>query len=81
MIHGTLCPLWQNYIRKRTMRNEFTVFAILSITTTLLLGYFIAPQWCWIFLRFVPLVGLGLYDLSQSRHAITRNFPINNYNA
>ncbi len=58
------------------MRNEFTLFAILSIAITILLGYFIHPNWYWLFLLFIPLVGLGTYDMFQSRHAITRNFPI-----
>lgn len=58
------------------MRNEFIAFAILSVAGTALLGYYVHPQWYWLYVLVAPLVILGFYDMFQDRHAIMRNFPI-----
>ncbi len=58
------------------MRNEFIVFAIVSVVGTALLGYYINPLWFWAFLIIGPIVIMGLYDMVQDKHAIMRNFPI-----
>lgn len=58
------------------MRNEFIVFAIVSLVGTALLGYFLHPYFWALFILFGPLVLLGFYDMIQSPHAILRNFPI-----
>jgi glutamate synthase domain-containing protein 2 len=58
------------------MRNEFTFFAFLIVAAVLALGYFIHPQWLWLFVLIGPLLGFGIYDMIQPRRAIARNFPL-----
>jgi glutamate synthase domain-containing protein 2 len=57
------------------MRNDFKVFAVASILIAALLGYFWQPFW-WVFVVLLPLIGLGLYDMVQTKHAIMRTFPL-----
>ncbi len=58
------------------MRNEFIVFAIVSLLVVCGIAYFIwQPLW-WLLLLLIPLILLGFYDIFQARHAIMRNFPI-----
>lgn len=58
------------------MRNEFVIFAFLTLIGTALLGYFISPNWYWLYLLLIPLNAIGFYDMFQSKHAIMRNYPI-----
>ena len=58
------------------MRNEFLIFALLSMLGTFLLGYLINPIWYGLYLVFLPLNAMGFYDMFQSKHAIMRNYPI-----
>ncbi len=58
------------------MRNEFLLFATLALVITALLGYFFHAHWYWLFVLLIPMLGLGIYDMLQERHAISRNFPI-----
>lgn len=58
------------------MRNEFTFIAIFSVITTVLLGWLISPLWYFLFILVVPFVAGGIYDMTQTRHAIARNFPL-----
>jgi glutamate synthase domain-containing protein 2 len=58
------------------MRNEFVVFAIVSLLLVCGVAYFIwQPMW-WVMIFLGPILLLGFYDMFQSRHAIMRNFPI-----
>jgi glutamate synthase domain-containing protein 2 len=58
------------------MRNEFIVFVLITLIGTALLGYFIHPNWYYLFLFFGPINALGIYDMYQDKHAIMRNYPI-----
>jgi glutamate synthase domain-containing protein 2 len=58
------------------MRNQFVLFAVVSLLFTLFAGYFLHPNWYWLLVVLAPLIGLGIHDMLQSRHAITRNFPV-----
>ncbi len=58
------------------MRNEFSIFSVVSIVTICLLGYYVSLSWLWAFVILLPLIGLGIYEMFQTRHAIMRNFPI-----
>ncbi|MCB0553860.1 MAG: FMN-binding glutamate synthase family protein, partial [Phaeodactylibacter sp.] len=58
------------------MRNEFTLFAILSTFVLSLIAYLFWPPMWWSFLILGPIILLGFYDMAQSRHAIMRNYPI-----
>ncbi len=58
------------------MRKSFTLFSIVAIAAVVALSLFIHPWFWWSFLLIGPIVLLGLYDMSQSKHAIMRNFPL-----
>ncbi len=58
------------------MRNEFVVFAIVSLLIVCGVGYFLwQPMW-WAMIVLGPILLIGFYDMFQSKHAIMRNFPI-----
>ena len=57
------------------MRNDFKVFAAVSIFLTAAVGYFWSP-FLWVFVVVLPLVAVGFYDMIQTKHAIMRTFPI-----
>lgn len=58
------------------MRNEFTIFAIVSLLLVGGVGYFLwSPIW-WSLIILLPILTIGFYDMFQSKHAIMRNFPI-----
>ena len=57
------------------MRPFFLVFAIGSVITLAITGFFYpAVRWMWFGL--VPVLLLGTYDMLQPQHAILRNFPV-----
>ncbi len=58
------------------MRNEFTVFAIVSLLGTALIAHYLWEPFWWAYLLILPIVLLGFYDMFQAKHAIMRNFPI-----
>lgn len=58
------------------MRNEFLLFTVLSIVLTALAAWFWHPAWAWLYALWIPVIGLGMYDISQKPHAIVRNFPV-----
>ena len=58
------------------MRNEFTIFAILSILITVAIAHYLWSPFWWFFVLLGPILLLGFYDMVQSKHAIMRNFPV-----
>jgi glutamate synthase domain-containing protein 2 len=57
------------------MRNEFIIFSVVVLVAV---GA-IAPFWMpvlWSLILFVPLIGLGLMDMLQTKHTINRNYPL-----
>lgn len=58
------------------MRNEFILFSIFSLLFVAGIGYFIWPPFWLGMLIVIPIVLLGIYDMTQKRHAIMRNFPV-----
>jgi len=57
------------------VRHLFVVLSIAATVATLVLGYF-WPGTYWLFLIIVPLVGLGVYDMTQRRHTVMRLYPV-----
>lgn len=57
------------------MHAKFIAFAIVAPLLTLGLGALWPPA-LWLFAVILPLIGVGLYDLVQSRHALRRNYPL-----
>ncbi len=58
------------------MRNEFTVFSFFSLLIVTVIAYFWWPPIRWLLVVLIPLILLGIYEMSQTKHAIMRNFPI-----
>jgi glutamate synthase domain-containing protein 2 len=57
------------------MRNDFKYFAVISVITTLLIGYF-WHSFLWAFIILIPLIVMGINDMVQTKHAIKRTFPL-----
>jgi glutamate synthase domain-containing protein 2 len=58
------------------MRKIFVFLSIILPVFTLLLGIFLHPYWFSLFVLILPISILGYYDMTQTRHAIARNFPV-----
>ena len=58
------------------MRLGTLVFLALLAIGTVLANIFISSGFWWALILVVPLVLVGFYDAFQTKHAITRNFPI-----
>jgi glutamate synthase domain-containing protein 2 len=57
------------------MRQSFTLFAILSVAIVLLLALY-SLQWLAVFFVLGPIILLGIYDMFQTKHSITRLYPV-----
>lgn len=57
------------------MRKLFINWAALCIIAVAVAGYFWLPV-LWFYVPILPLVAVGIYDMSQKEHTIMRNFPI-----
>lgn len=57
------------------MRNDFVYFIFISLSVTVVIGYF-WPPFFWALVVLCPIILLGLYDMTQDKHAIMRNFPV-----
>lgn len=56
--------------------SKFWGGTVVLTIASILLGIFVAPWLFWFLVLFAPLALLGLYDVIQKKHSITRNFPI-----
>lgn len=57
------------------VRNKFIVLSITVPVATLVLAKYWPPAY-WLFVLFVPIILLGLYDLIQRKHTILRLYPV-----
>lgn len=57
------------------MRRQFVLFFLVSIGSTLVFGWF-DRYLLWLLVGLVPLFVIGIIDMSQSRQAIRKNFPV-----
>lgn len=60
------------------MRKLFVYISIGLILGIAIIGFF-ASAFLWCYVVVLPLVGLGVYDMFQSKHTILRNFPVLGY--
>ena len=58
-----------------TMRQNFIVFTIISITLIAALSM-ISHVWLWAFVVLGPIILIGLYDIIQTKHSIRRLYPL-----
>ena len=56
-------------------RKAFVIISIILVSKVILVSLFVTPIW-WLFVIQAPLVILGIYDMTQTKHAIRRNFPV-----
>jgi len=57
------------------MRQLFFLF-VAGVIIFAIISVIFFPSLLWLLLILLPLVALGLYDMTQTKHAILRNFPI-----
>ena len=57
------------------MRKNF-ILSILFILILELIFYIYFHSGLWSLIIFVPYILIGLYDITQKRHALLRNFPV-----
>ena len=53
----------------------FVAASAVSLAVAIAAGFVWAPAW-WSLAVVVPLVALGIRDVTQRRHAVLRNFPV-----
>ncbi|SDG80218.1 FMN-binding glutamate synthase family protein [Chitinophaga filiformis] len=53
----------------------FIAFTVVSLAFITCLGYFFPWTW-WLLVLILPLIVMGLIDITQKKHAIMRNYPI-----
>ncbi len=57
--------------------NRYSVFALVIILTVVSLGFTIWSLWFLpAFITFAALSAVGAYDLRQTKHSITKNYPV-----
>lgn len=57
-----------------TMRHHFVIASVVSVLVILLLSFWWPLLIC-LLLLVVPVVGLGIYDMFQTRHSVRRLYP------
>ena len=57
------------------VRQLFVVGSIITLVAIGVISYF-WPGILWSLIIILPLIALGIADISQTKHAIRRNFPI-----
>jgi glutamate synthase domain-containing protein 2 len=60
------------------MRYQFYFAAVVLMIAVGLMSYF-DPDWVYAYLIVIPLIGLGMINRIQNKHAILRNFPLLGY--
>jgi len=57
------------------MKNKFLLISVSAIICVAVLGYFWWPV-LWLYIIILPLFIVGIFDLVNTQHSITRNFPV-----
>jgi len=57
------------------MKNKFLLISALLISSIAILGYF-QPPFLWLYVIVMPLFMVGIVDLANKQHSVTRNFPV-----
>jgi len=57
------------------MAKRFIAFSVISLLLIIGLGFFFTWVW-WLLVLIVPLIVMGINDMTQTKHAIIRNFPV-----
>ncbi|MBV8254055.1 MAG: FMN-binding glutamate synthase family protein [Chitinophaga sp.] len=57
------------------MAKRFVAISVISLFLIIGLGFFFSWVW-WLLILAVPLIVMGINDMTQTKHAIIRNFPV-----
>jgi glutamate synthase domain-containing protein 2 len=57
------------------MKNQFIVISLVSCFLVAALGYF-KPGAFWLYVVVLPVIGVGIMDLVQTKQTLKRNFPV-----
>ncbi len=57
------------------MRNQFILLSIFFVLFAGVITYFWKP-FVWSFVVIIPIIALGIYDMTQAHHTIMKNFPV-----
>ena len=57
------------------VRKAFVFISVILVISVTSFSLFVQPIW-WVFVILAPLIMLGIYDMTQTKHAIRRNFPV-----
>ena len=57
------------------MRTPFYIISALALAAVVAAGLFWPPALLLLAI-LIPLIGVGLYDVTQKKHAVRRNFPV-----
>ncbi|MEZ4936244.1 MAG: FMN-binding glutamate synthase family protein [Crocinitomicaceae bacterium] len=58
------------------VKQLFLSISLMIVISVSAIAYFLWTPILWTFVLFGPLILLGLFDMSQSKHSIKRNFPV-----
>jgi glutamate synthase domain-containing protein 2 len=58
------------------MRREFIAFSILTPILVIAIGLFLWKPMYWVLIVLIPIILLGIYDMTQPKHSLMRTFPI-----
>ncbi|MCW8931546.1 MAG: FMN-binding glutamate synthase family protein [Gammaproteobacteria bacterium] len=57
------------------MRHIFILYSIISVCLIALIGVFL-PWFFWAYALIIPLLLVGVYDMTQKEHSLWRNYPL-----
>lgn len=57
------------------MRKDFVIASIFTLVLQALLIY-LDHRWVWALSLTLPLIGLGVYEMFQTKHTLMRNYPL-----
>lgn len=57
------------------VRITFYLLSLLAVFSTVFVSIYVTPVW-WLFILITPIILVGIYDVTQTKHTILKNFPV-----
>ena len=57
------------------MRQIFILYSVISILVIAMIGFF-WTTFLWFYILVIPLILTGIYDITQTKHTLWRNYPL-----
>ena len=57
------------------MRKQFILYSAVIFVILVLISLF-EQHFLWLWIPYIVLVGIGIYDINQTKHTLRRNFPL-----